>query len=85
LGFGALAVWTHKLIQRWRSRRTPTSLDTIDFKLSHQGLSTAEVAARQTDEAQQARLLAEKEARKDRWRRNTFSVINMTIIVLAIS
>jgi len=85
LGFGALAVWIHQLIQLWRSRRTPTSLDSIDFQLSHQGLSTAEVEARQTDEAQQARLMAKNEARKDRWRRNTFSVFNVTIIVLAIS
>ncbi len=85
LGFGALVVWIHQLIQLWRSHRKPTSLDTIDFKLSHQGLSTAEVAARQTDEAQQARLMAENEAKKDRWRRNTFSVFNVTIIVLAIS
>jgi hypothetical protein len=85
LTLGALAVWINKLIQRWRSRRKPPHLETVDFKLSHQGLSTSEVEARQTDAALQARILAEKEARKERWRRNTFSVFNVTIIVLAIS
>jgi magnesium-transporting ATPase (P-type) len=85
LGFGALVAGIIKVIQRRRSRRTPTALDTVQFKPSHQGLSTAEVEARQTGEAQQARLMAEKEARKARWQRNTFTVFNVTIIVLAIS
>ena len=75
----------YQLIQLWQSRRKSPSQEPIDFKPIHQGLSTAEVEARQTDDAQQARILAESEAKKDRWRRNTFSVFNVTIFVLAIS
>jgi magnesium-transporting ATPase (P-type) len=85
LGFSALAVWVYKLIHLWRSRRKPPTLESNEFILSHHGLSTSEVEARQTDEAQQTRIMAEKEAKKDRWRRNTFSIFNVTIIVLAIS
>jgi magnesium-transporting ATPase (P-type) len=84
-GLGVLAVGIQQLIHLWRERQRPTSLEPIDFKLSHQGLSSSEVDERQTDEAQQARLMAEKQARKDRWRKNTFTVFNVTIIVLAIS
>ena len=85
LGLGALAVWIYQLIHSWRVQKRPSSLEPIDFKLSHQGLSTAEVEARQTDEVFQARLSAEKEARKERIRKNVFSVFNVTILVLAIS
>lgn len=85
LGFGALAVLIHQLIHHWRSRRRPPSLDTLEFKHSYQGLSTSELEARWTDEVHRARLKAEKDAKKDRLRRYTFSVFNVTIIVLAIS
>jgi len=80
-----LLVGVRQLISLWHSRRKPSSQEKIDFKVSHQGLRTLEVAARQTNEAKRARLMAEKDARKDRWRRNTFSIFNVTIIVLAIS
>jgi magnesium-transporting ATPase (P-type) len=85
LGLGALTVWILQLIHHWRERQTVSSSEPIDFKPSHQGLSTSEVKARQTDAIQQARILAENQTRKARWRRNTFTVFNVTIIVLAIS
>jgi len=85
LGLGALAVWVHQLIRQWRSHRRPSSLGTTDFKLSHQGLSASEVNLRQTGEVKKARMMAETAARKARWRRNTLSVFNVTIVVLAIS
>jgi magnesium-transporting ATPase (P-type) len=85
LGLGALAVWIFLLIHSWRKRQKSSALKSIDFKPSHQGLSASEVSARQTDAVQQARILAENETRKARWRSNTFTVFNVTIIVLAIS
>ena len=85
LGLGALAVWIHQLIYHWRARQKLKSLEKIDFKLSHQGLSEAEVDARRTEGVLQARLSAEKEIRKGRIRKNVLSVFNVTILVLAIS
>ena len=85
LGLGALAVWIQQWVHHWRSRRQRPPLAGIDFKLSHQGLSTSQVEARRTDEVLQARLAADNKAKKERWQKNTFSVFNITILVLAIS
>ena len=85
LGIGTLAVLVHQLVRWLHSRRRSRSLEAIGFKLTHQGLSTPEVEARRTDEAVQARLLAAKRANKERWRKNAYTVFNITFLVLAIS
>jgi magnesium-transporting ATPase (P-type) len=85
LGLGALVVLIQQLVRRLRNQRKLSSLKTIEFKLSHQGLSTPEVKSRRTDEVIQARLIAEKIAKKERWRKNAFTIFNLTFLVLAIS
>ena len=85
LGLGVLVSFIVRFIRQWRTQHNPKSLDTDAFTFSHQGLSSAEVDKRRTDEVFQAHLLAEKAARKERWRKNAFSIFNVTILVLAIS
>jgi len=85
LGMGALAVLIQRLVQRWRTRERTTKLETVDFQLSHQGLSQLEVEQRRTDDVLQAQLIAEKQAKKERWNKNAFTIFNVTILVLAVS
>jgi len=85
LGLGGLALLIRHLIHKWRVQRTPPFVDKLDFKLTHQGLQSSEVEARRSDEIHQARLLAEKISKKERWQRNALTVFNLTVLVLAIS
>ncbi|MEA3327672.1 MAG: HAD family hydrolase, partial [Chloroflexota bacterium] len=85
LGIGALFILIHQLTRWLHARRRVRSLKASGFKLTRQGLSTPEVEARRTDEVVQARLLAEKRAKRERWRRNTFTVFNITFLVLAVT
>jgi magnesium-transporting ATPase (P-type) len=85
LGLGVVAAFIYRII-RYRKLRSETSLKpSTPFKSTEQGLSEAEAATLHTDERLLARQQAEKLARRERLRRNTFSIFNLTILVMAVS
>ncbi len=86
LGIGVLAALVYGLLRRWRLRSvSAVNGQALEFKPSERGLSEAEAAERHTDERAQTRLLAEQRARRERRKRNTFSIFNLTMLVFAIS
>jgi magnesium-transporting ATPase (P-type) len=85
LGMGVIAAFIYGIL-RYRKLRPEASLKpSTPFKSSEQGMSEAEAAALYTDERILARQQADKLARQERLRGNTFSIFNLTILVMAVS
>jgi magnesium-transporting ATPase (P-type) len=85
LGMGVIAAFIYGII-RYRKLRSQASIKpSTPFKSSEQGLSEAEAAALHTDERILARQQADKLARRERLRKNTLSIFNLTILVMAVS
>jgi Flp pilus assembly protein TadB len=85
LGFAALAPLIYLLVSRWIRRRNLAPKIIPQFQSEEQGLTESEVFARRTDTRILARQQKEKAARKERLRKRIFSILNLTILVFAIS
>jgi magnesium-transporting ATPase (P-type) len=85
LGFAALAPLIYLLVSRWIRRRNLAPKIIPQFQSEEQGLTESDVFARRTDARILARQKKEKAARKERLRKRIFSILNLTILVFAIS
>jgi magnesium-transporting ATPase (P-type) len=85
LGFAALASLIYVFVTRWISRRRVAPVKTPQFQSEEQGLTESEAFARRTDARILARQQKEKAARKERLRKRIFSILNLTILVFAVS
>jgi magnesium-transporting ATPase (P-type) len=85
LGIAALAPLIFLLVSRWIKRQNLAPKITPQFQSQEQGLSESEAFARRTDVRILARQNKEKAARKERLRKRIFSILNLTILVFAIS